>query len=54
MDNESKFLLIILALIYLGYIWGVPKTDIWNAIVTLVVVAITAGILFKKKKKKEA
>lgn len=50
MDNE-KLVLVIIAVMLLGFIWAVPKTDIYNAIVTILVAAIGVGLLAKRRRR---
>jgi hypothetical protein len=52
MSNIEKLLLILLLIVYLGYLWGIPKNDIFNAIISILVAAITVGIIFRKRKSK--
>ena len=42
---------IILFLIILGYIWAIPKENIYNGIVTIIAAAIAAGWLLRKKRR---
>ncbi len=51
MDNE-KLLLVILAVMLLGYLWTVPTTTVYNAIITILVAAIGVGLLAKRSRRR--
>jgi hypothetical protein len=51
LDNE-KLLLTILAIMFLGYIWAVPTTTIYNSIITILAAAIGVGLLANSRSRK--
>jgi hypothetical protein len=48
--EKDDLLFFILFLIFLGYIWAIPKENIYNAIVTIIAAAIAAGLFLRKKR----
>jgi hypothetical protein len=52
MNNTEKFLYILLFILFIAYIWGIPKDQTFNAIVTLLAAGIGAGIIFENTKKR--
>jgi len=42
--------MIIVLLMFLGYIWAIPRDTVYNAIVTLVAAAIGVGWFSKRRK----
>lgn len=51
MNNSEKFLLILLFVLFVAYVWGIPKDQTFNALVTLMAAAIGAGLLFENRKR---
>jgi hypothetical protein len=50
MEKTDNLLIILFLLLFLGYIWTIPKEEVYNAIVTIIAAAIAAGLLLKKKR----
>jgi len=48
--EKTDLLIILFLLLFLGYIWAIPKEEVYNAIVTIIAAAIAAGLLLKKKR----
>jgi hypothetical protein len=54
MANMTDNLLVIIVLImFLGYIWAIPRDTVYNAIVTLVAAAISVGWLSTHARRKK-
>ena len=51
--DTNDIIVIIAFLLFLGYIWTIPKEQIYDALVTVIVAAIGAGWLLTRKKKKQ-
>ena len=53
MSKTEQFLLVLLFVLFLAYIWGIPKDETFNAVVTLLGVGIGAGILIENTRKRK-
>ena len=50
--EKDDLVFIIILLLFLGYVWYIPKETIFNGIVTIIAAAIAAGRFLGKKKRK--
>jgi hypothetical protein len=49
--DYSDIYFIIFLLVVIGWIWGLPKDQIYNSIVTILAAFITAGYFFERKRR---
>lgn len=51
LDTDDLLMIIVLFILW-GWIWAIPREDIYNTIALLVSGAITAGWIYRKRRKK--